>query len=187
LRLRCWQENTQPRQRQILFELAKKKSFSPEDLWDLLNFVYDYMVLPPKIDNEFKTEMPNFSPLKSSTMLMTKGRRTVGDMFFKSEYGKPLDEWLADFKTETIGELTAKVEAEVKAKVEAEVKAKVEAEVKAKVEAEVKAKVEAEVEAERKKTIHAMLKEGISSEKIAYILDCSLAFVQKIAIDSVPK
>jgi hypothetical protein len=152
-----------------LFELAKKKGFSPEYLWDVLNFVYDYMVLPRKIDNEFKAAMPNFSPLKSSTMLMTKGRRTVGDMFFKSEHGKPIKEWVAD----TIAELTVKVTNEVTAKVEAEVTAKV--------EAEVTAKVEAEAEIERKKTIQAMLGEGFSVERIAHILDYDLAFVQKTA------
>ncbi len=86
--------------KQKVFELAQKKQFSVEKMEELLSFVFDYMLLSEDMENEFMAKTPIFLPLKSDTMVITRGKRALAEMASIAIYGKPFDEVIAEQKVE---------------------------------------------------------------------------------------
>ncbi len=136
-----------------LSELAFNKGFSFEKTEQLISFVFDYMLLPEKMENEFQTLLPNYLKLNSDKMVATRGEK--------------------QFKSTMIGKLFEEFRTE-KAQLLAEIEAK-----KAEIETE-KAEIEAEKEAMRQKTIHNFLSLNVSKEKIAEMMELDLEYVSKI-------
>ena len=68
--------------KQKVFELAQKKDIPLETINGLLSFVFDYMLLPDKLEQEFISLTP-FLQLKNDddmAEVMTRGRRLLMDM-----------------------------------------------------------------------------------------------------------
>jgi hypothetical protein len=78
---------------------------------ELLSFVFDYKFLSEDMENEFMAKTPIFLPLKSDTMVITRGKRALAEMASIAIYGKPFDEVIAEQKAEQ-AKILAKKEAE---------------------------------------------------------------------------
>jgi hypothetical protein len=136
-------------------ELAIKKQFPLDKIEELLSFVFDYMLLPKEVENEFMASPLISSLFKTDDMTVkapTRGRKMLADAASIAIYGKPFDELLAEKAIEFDGLL-----------------------------AEKEAEKEAEKQAERQKTVQALLKNNFSPENIADILGLKLSYVVKIA------
>ena len=140
--------------KQKVFEMALKKQIPLEKMEELLSFVFDYMLLYDKLENEFIAKTPYFHTLKEDTMVATRGQRLLSKWLNFTLYGK-------DFE-EAISEAISKKEIEKEIEKEAEKKA--------------------EKELERRNTIKKLLDKDFSPEKIADLLEFDLKFVQKVAL-----
>lgn len=150
-----------------VLDLAWQKGFPLEKLYEVLNFVFDYMVLPPKMEEELKAEVPIFQPIKKDTMarVYTKERLDILDAVTIHRTGMTYLE---------------NIEANVAAR-EAKMAAQ---------EAELAAIKEATKEAAKKavketdcQTVHSMMKAGFSIEKIADILGKELSYISELATE----
>ncbi len=159
--------------KQKVFELAQKKQFPVEKMEELLSFVFDYMLLSEEMENEFMAKTPIFLPLKSDTMVITRGKRKLAEMASMAIYGKPFDEVIAEQK-EAQDAILAKIKAE-----QAQLLASKEAE-----QARLLASKEAEQDTERRNTIISLLKINFTPEKIADVLGYDLDYVLKVAANS---
>jgi hypothetical protein len=151
----------------------RKKQKSVEDvsleiMLNLLNFVFDYMLLPQKLEDELKSNISYFQSLKSENNMVywSQNRLDIRNAMCLNETGMSFIE-LVHFKN-----------AEVAAAKEA-----------AKEAARVAAKAATE-EATREiniKSIHGMLKADFSIEKIADILELEVSYVQELAALKISK
>ena len=80
-----------------MFELAQKKNLPDDKMQVLLNFVLDYMVLPREMEEEFKAEIPIFSPVKSNNMIVTQNRIDLADALSLAKYGMNWSDYV-DFR-----------------------------------------------------------------------------------------
>ncbi len=72
---------------------------------ELLSFVFDYMHLSPKMENEFIAKTPFLKPINDDVMVQTRGERLIADLMQNSPLAKSIH---------------AKMEAEIRAEKEAE-------------------------------------------------------------------
>jgi hypothetical protein len=182
--------------------LVQKKGLHLGKMRIILNFVFDFMLLPDKMDEELKLDIPFFTSSKSEkNMVLTKNfidirnasslndtGLTFEEFFYvknqevekakaeaKAEAEKAIKEAIKEAKAEAIKE--AKAEA-IK---EAEAKAEAIKEAEAKAIKETKAEAKAEAETKAIKSIHEMIKEGFSFEKIAGLLGLDVNYVKQLA------
>jgi hypothetical protein len=159
-----------------VFDLAKEKGFSSEVLEEVLTFVFDYMILPQKMEDEFLLEVPFFQQLKSDKKMMTRGANIIANAMCWNETGMSFSDY-ADVRT---AEVQAAREAANEAK-EAANEAK-EAANEAK-EAANEAKEAAKEAAKIRdiQTIHALLEDGFPIERIARILKIDVSYAIELA------
>jgi hypothetical protein len=100
--------------KQKIFELAEKKQFPLDKLEELLSFVLDYMLLSDEMENEFKLNnaSPIFSPQNPDSMVITRGTRTLAEIYSTRLYGKSTEALLAEKDAENKAEKEAAQEAE---------------------------------------------------------------------------
>jgi hypothetical protein len=156
-----------------VLDLVQKKGLPVGKMGIILNFVFDFMLLPDKLDEELKLDIPFFKSLKSEkNMVLTKNFIDIRNASSLNETGL------------TFEELVYVKNQEVEAAKEAAKEAANEAAKTAAKEAAKEAANEAAKTAEIKalKAVKAMLHlEGFSIEKIAGILDLDVDYVQKLA------
>ena len=152
--------------KQKVFEIALKKQIPLEKMEELLSFVFDYMLLPDKMEHEFMAKTPYYHTLKEDTMVATRGQRLLGEWLNITLYGKGFEEALAEKVAENQAENQAKFKKLLEEKV-----------------AEKEAEKEAEKILERRNTVRKLIDKGSSLEKITDLLDFDLKFVQKVAFE----
>jgi SOS response regulatory protein OraA/RecX len=156
-----------------VLDLTQQKGFSLEKLEEMINFVFDYMLLPPKMEEELKTETPFFQSKITNKMVMTPERLFYLDALYLNETGKTVIDNLIDKDAEVAA---AKAEAvAAKEALEAAKEAAKEAIKEAAKEAKEATKLA------HWQTVHNMLKEGFSIERIAHILDKDLSYISELA------
>ncbi len=91
-----------------VLDLVQKKGFPFEEMEKILNFVFDYMLLPDKMEEELKLNIPFFQSLKSEkNMVMTKNRIDIRNAMSLNQTGLTFEE----FAYEKIQEVKAAKEA----------------------------------------------------------------------------
>ncbi len=155
-----------------MYELAERKQLPFDKIEELISFVLDYMMLPNEIENEFQAAIPYLSQLKSEEMEITRGQKMLAEISTRRIYGKTYKEMEAEKDA-----LLAEKQAEL-ARKDAEKQAEL-ARKDAEKQAEL-ARKDAEKQAEHKFSTKALLKLGISAEKIAGILGRDLDYILKI-------
>ena len=139
-----------------LTELALAKGLSVDKTEQLLSFVFDYMLLPDEMENEYIATTPFMSSQNSNKMVQTRGEKMFADSYLaKLLYEK--EAILADI---------SKIKAE-NAKIKAE-------------NAKLLAEKEAEKEAMRQKNNIKLFKPKCLVEKIAEMMELDLEYVSKI-------
>ena len=100
--------------KQKLFELAQKKQFSLDKINELLSFVFDYMLLPDKMEQEFISITPFLQSKNDNTMevVMTRGKRLLMDMNSMALFGKPLNNYIEDTVADAVADAVAAKKAE---------------------------------------------------------------------------
>jgi SOS response regulatory protein OraA/RecX len=143
-----------------VLDLVEKKGFPADEMSRILNFVFDYMLLPDKMEEELKFNIPFFQSLKSEkNMVMTKNRIDIRNAMSLNEHGITYEELVYKKNQEVAAE---KLKAEKAAEKAAE-------------------KIEKAEKAANQRTVHAMLKKGYSVEQIADIADFKLSYVKELA------
>lgn len=96
-----------------LSELAFNKGFSFEKTEQLISFVFDYMLLPENMENEFQSLLPNYLKLNPDKMVATRGEK----QFKSTLIGKIFEEFRAELaqKEAERAKLLAEKEAEKEA------------------------------------------------------------------------
>jgi hypothetical protein len=82
--------------KQKVFEMALKKQIPLEKMEELLSFVFDYMLLSDKLENEFIAKTPYFHTLKEDTMVATRGQRLLSKWLNFTLYGKDFEEAISE-------------------------------------------------------------------------------------------
>jgi flagellar biosynthesis/type III secretory pathway protein FliH len=173
-----------------VLDLVQKKGLHLGKMRIILNFVFDFMLLPDKMDEELKLDIPFFTSSKSEkNMVLTKNFIDIRNASSLNDTGLTFEEFFYVKNQEVaaakaaaekaIKEAKAEAIKEAKAIKEAEAEAIKEAKAEAKAEAIKEAKAEAETKAI--KSIHEMIKEGFSFEKIAGLLGLGVDYVKQLA------
>jgi hypothetical protein len=154
-----------------VLDLVEKKGLPGDKMRIILNFVFDFMLLPDKMDEELKLNIPFLKSLKSEkNMVLTKNFIDIRNAASLNEYGITFDELVYVKNQEVEAALTKAKEAEA-AKVAAEEVAKTAAE-----EAAKEAAKEANLQA-----IKTMIEKGYSAETIADIFKLDVDYVKQLA------
>lgn len=139
-----------------VLDLVQKKGFSKDKMEKILSFVFAYMLLPDKMEEELKLNIPLFkSPKSEKNMVLSKNRIAIRNAICLQETGLTFDE----FAYEKIQEV-ATARQEIK---------------------EAEAKAEAKAKVVNQRTVHGMLESNFSVERIADITGLELSYVKELA------
>jgi ribosome-interacting GTPase 1 len=94
--------------------MAKQKGFSDDKLENILTFVFDYMLLPPKLEKEFMLEEPFFQQLKSDEMNHSRGKEAIANVMSFKSLGMTFNEYFKISQAELTAAKEAAKEANIK-------------------------------------------------------------------------
>jgi hypothetical protein len=151
-----------------LFDLVKKKGFPVENMEEILTFVFDFMMLPAKMDAEFMLNESFFQHPKSEKIMMTLGKAVVSNAMCLNITGLTFNEYI-EFRDAQLETATnaAKEAATIAATIAAKEAAK-----------------EATKEVSKQKdiaVIQALLEDGFPIERIARILKIEVSYANELA------
>jgi hypothetical protein len=162
-----------------VLDLVQKKGLHLGKMRIILNFVFDFMLLPDKMDEELKLDIPFFTSSKSEkNMVLTKNFIDIRNASSLNDTGLTFEEFFY-LKNQEVEKAEAKAEAAVAkavAKAVAEAAAK-----EAAAEAAASAAASAAVKEANLQTIKTMIERGYSAETIADIFKLDVDYIKQLA------
>jgi hypothetical protein len=164
-----------------VLDLVQKKGLHLGKMRIILNFVFDFMLLPDEIDEELKLNIPFFTSSKSEkNMVLTKNFIDIRNASSLNDTGLTFEE-LVYVKNQEVERAVAKAEAEAEARETAEAEAEAAAEAAAKAAAKAEEAAAEAVKEANLQIIMTMIQKGHSAETIADIFKLDVDYIKQLA------